>query len=82
MQCYSAAQHKHLLGAPVQSGFKLAIKVYSLMNPIADFLILLPTGSEEREVLGVGSIIIAILPSCQYVKILMHYSCTDMNIVG
>ena len=27
---------------------------------------LLPTGSEEREVLGVGSILVAILPSCQY----------------
>ena len=27
--------------------------------------VLLPTGSEEREVLGVGSIPIAILPSCQ-----------------
>ena len=26
---------------------------------------LLPTGSEEREVLGVGSIPVAILPSCQ-----------------
>ena len=29
---------------------------------------LLPTGSEEREVLGVGSIPVAILPSCQYMK--------------
>ena len=29
---------------------------------------LLPTGSEEREVLGVGSIPIAILPSCQDIK--------------
>ena len=28
-------------------------------------LYLLPTGSEEREVLGVGSIPVAILPSCQ-----------------
>ena len=28
--------------------------------------ILLPTGSEEREVLGVGSIPLAIPPSCQY----------------
>ena len=27
------------------------------------FFILLPTGSEEREVLGVGSIPVAILPS-------------------
>ena len=29
---------------------------------------LLPTGSEEREVLGVGSIPVAILPSCQDIK--------------
>ena len=29
---------------------------------------LLPTGSEEREVLGVGSILGAILPSCQDMK--------------
>ena len=29
---------------------------------------LLPTGSEEREVLGVGSVLDAILPSCQYMK--------------
>ena len=42
---------------------------------------LLPTGSEEREVLGVGSIPVAILPSCQYMKIL-HYKYTDMNILG
>ena len=31
-------------------------------------LFLLPTGSEEREVLGVGSIPVAILPSCQGMK--------------
>ena len=30
--------------------------------------ILLPTGSEERGVLGVGSIPVAILPSCQDIK--------------
>ena len=30
---------------------------------------LLPTGSEEREVLGVGSIPVAILPSCQFMQI-------------
>ena len=29
---------------------------------------LLPTGSEERGVLGVGSIPVAILPSCQDMK--------------
>ena len=42
---------------------------------------LLPTGREEREVFGVGNIPVAILLSCQYIKIL-HYDCTDMNIVG
>ena len=45
------------------------------------YIYLLPTGSEEREVLGVGSIPVAILPSCQYMKIL-RYKCTDINIVG
>ena len=30
--------------------------------------LLLPTGSEEREVLGVGNIPVAILPSCQDMK--------------
>ena len=37
---------------------------------------LLPTGSEEREVLGVGSIPVAILPSCQALQ------CRKTNIVG
>ena len=31
---------------------------------------LLPTGIEEREVLGVGSIPVAILPSCQNMTII------------
>ena len=42
---------------------------------------LLPTGSEEREVLGLGSILVAILPSCLYMEMLYH-NCIDMNIVG
>ena len=42
---------------------------------------LLPIGSEKREVLGVGSIHVAILPSCQYMSML-HHKCIDMNIVG
>ena len=42
---------------------------------------LLPTGSEEREVLGAGSIPVATLPSCQDM-ISFHYNCTDMYIVG
>ena len=29
------------------------------------YWVLLPTGSEERGVLGIGSIAVAILPSCQ-----------------
>ena len=37
--------------------------------------------SEEREVLEVRSIPAAILPSCQYMKI-VHYNCTDVDIVG
>ena len=32
--------------------------------------VLLPTGSEEREVLGVGSIPVAIFPSCQNMKVI------------
>ena len=42
---------------------------------------LLPTGSEEREVLGVGSIPVPILRSCQNMKIIalqLH----NMNMVG
>ena len=47
-----------------------------------DFIVLLlPTGSGEWGVLGVGGIPVAILPSCQYMNIL-HYNCIDMNIVG
>ena len=32
------------------------------------YLVLLPTGSEEREIFWMGSIPVAILPSCQYVE--------------
>ena len=52
-----------------------------LCNKLILVFILLPTGSEEREVLGVGSIPIAIFPSCQYIQTL-HHSCIDINIVG
>ena len=41
-----------------------ALKILSIMKTIY----LLPTGSEEREVLGFGSIPVGLLPSCQYVK--------------
>ena len=42
---------------------------------------LLPTGSKEREVLGVGSIPVAILHSYQYMKML-HHNCIVMIIDG
>ena len=42
---------------------------------------LLPTGSEEREVLGVGSIPVAILPSRQDMKTIA-LQCREINIVG
>ena len=44
--------------------FIVTVNVYiiGIMHP------LLPTGSEEREVLGVGSIPVAIVPSCQFMK--------------
>ena len=41
---------------------------------------LLLIGSEESEVLKVGRIPVAILPSCQYMKML-HHNCNDINIV-
>ena len=51
------------------------------MNVCMYRMYLLPIGSEEREVLGVGSIHVAILPSCQYMH-LLHHNCIDMNKVG
>ena len=42
---------------------------------------LLLTGSEERGVWGIGSIPVAILPSCQYM-IILHHNCIDTNTVG
>ena len=42
---------------------------------------LLPTGSEESEVLGVGSIPVVIHPSVQDVNIIALY-CINMYIVG
>ena len=38
-----------------------------------DYEYLLPTGGEEREVIGVGSIPVAIYPSCQVLKIIALY---------
>ena len=54
---------------------------YVIYIEITNVIYLLPTGSEEREVVGVGSIHVAILPSCQYMNVL-HHNCIDMNIVG
>ena len=45
------------------------------------FDVLLPTGSEERELLGAGSIPVAILPSCQDMKTIA-LKFINMNIVG
>ena len=45
------------------------------------FQCLLPTGSEGREVLWIGSTLVAILPSCHNMKA-NHYNCINMNIVG
>ena len=36
------------------------------------YMCLLPTESEEREVLGVRSIPVAMLPSCQGMNIILH----------
>ena len=45
------------------------LKVWTKLVFFVDWLTdLLPTGSKEREVLGVGSIPDAILPSCQDMK--------------
>ena len=42
---------------------------------------LIPTGSEKRGVLGVETIPVAILPSCQCMRLLLH-NCKDINILG
>ena len=53
-----------------ESGEKIRIKPLKglLWKVGLELLNLLPTGSEEREVLGVGSIPVAILPSHQDIK--------------
>ena len=52
-----------------------------IRHELEKHLYLLPTGSEKRGVLGVGSIPVAILPSSQYMK-LLHHNCKAINIVG
>ena len=56
------------------SFIKIMVLKFSLINSRD----LLPTGSEERGVLGVRSIPVVILPSCQ----LWHYSCINMDMIG
>ena len=51
-----------------ESGEKIRIKPLKVWKVGLELLNLLPTGSEEREVLGVGSIPVAILPSHQNIK--------------
>ena len=56
------------------------IQTYSKPDIVRDIapkpriICLLPTGSEEREVLGFRSIPVAILPPCQAVKTIASYS--------
>ena len=52
-----------------------------LAQAVSTNKVLLPTGSEEREVLGVGCISVAILPSCQDMKTIALQG-TEINIVG
>ena len=61
-RCDSLSQNALTLGltAPVST--------FSPWESLPVFLILLPTRSEEREVLDVGIIPVAILPSCQDMK--------------
>ena len=47
--------------------------------PKEDYIV--STRSEEREVLEGGSILVAMFPSCQYMR-LLHHNCIDMNIFG
>ena len=59
----------------------LVLFLHSLFTLQCCFTNLLPTGSGGRELLGVESIPVTILPSCQDMKIL-HHNWIDMNIVG
>ena len=65
------------------NSLSLAVCVhYDMFNRIRDVfkwglaaaMFLLPSGSEEREVLGVWSIPVAILPSCQDMKNIQYNS--------
>ena len=41
------------------------VSLNTIVGLFARYLLVLPNGSEERDVLGVGSIPVAILTSCQ-----------------
>ena len=53
---------------PVNSVCSIMIIIFNHIKLSTFTVHMLPTGSEEREVLGVGSIPVAILPSCQDMK--------------
>ena len=61
-----------LMPVSVLAGAGLAFALFCQRpaTPLSEYsyFILLPTGVEERGVLGVGSILVVILPSCQVVK--------------
>ena len=69
LQIHSVVQCKIIMFAKTQDVF------------IHCLFVLLPSGSEEKGALGVGCIPVAILPSCQHMK-MVHHNCIDMNTVG
>ena len=78
---FSTAGHQPLM---LTAHGKLALLILGLvlvLGGIPTIGNLLSTGSEEKGVLGVGSIPVAILPSCQHMEML-HNNCIDMNKVG
>ena len=48
------------------------VSLYEISVSNSGNVLLLPTGSEEMGVLGVGSIPLAICPSSQFMKLLHH----------
>ena len=66
---------------PYTNGLFLYTTYRISFDVLSQILYLLPTGSEERGVFGVGSIPVALLPSCQDMK-LLHCHSINMNIVG
>ena len=64
MECHLLAG----IGAVQMSITKAMYRSASSPNIRSLVILLLPTGSEERGVSGVGSIPVAILPSCQDMK--------------